>query len=197
MNKLMILLQKKFSKNKKKECKKMEANIELKEVLTSEERIDNPGLYYEATIRKSSEILDAYNYAVQNNFKYYRCIGGKGNIYAWRGNNYKNISQEGFRWEANDKYVEPVLAINEVEEEIMEQPIIEPVIEPIEEEVQETIPNVEEDTTENEELDTNYKELYREAIEVIDKKEQEYEELYAKYQELLRTTEVVKKFFKD
>lgn len=100
-------------------------------------------LYYEKTnITSAAEVKAAYDYAIENNYKYYRAVTEKGTIFGWvEGRHIKaNIGQE---WFENLLYKEQtklqgVLAenpltecanehINKISETVDEMPVVDEV----------------------------------------------------------------------
>lgn len=152
--------------------------------------------YYEIPISKTTQLKEAYEYAVANNIRYYRGVSRSGKYYALDENgNLVNLTGKEHEWQENDKYVAPVaVAADPVEDEI----------ESSDNEIEIASDGFTEEDTSNGETaytkaaeDTvDYKSLYEDAISELDKKNAQYEELESKYNELYRTVENVRAFFR-
>ena len=94
-------------------------------------------------VTASVQVEKGYNDAVFNNYKYYRAISAKGNVYGWNAKERKlfkdgigSVTVDGEIWYLNEQYIEPIeeVEIPEITEEIVEETPVE-----VEEVVEDTI----------------------------------------------------------
>ena len=94
-------------------------------------------------VTASVQVEKGYNDAVFNNYKYYRAISAKGNVYGWNAKEKKlfkdgigSVTVDGEIWYLNEQYIEPIeeVEIPEITEEIVEETPVE-----VEEVVEDTI----------------------------------------------------------
>ena len=131
-------------------------------------------LYYEVPVTTSNDIKNAYQYAVSNNIKFYRCIAKDGSIYGWDGSKYIK-AKEGQKWFEHPEYkehentVDPHICLNErfFEEENVS--------------VKEVALNAEKPTETAEEVVKtdiiDYKALYEQAYALLNEKQKELDEI--------------------
>lgn len=127
-------------------------------------------LYYEKTnITSAAEVKAAYDYAIENNYKYYRAVTEKGTIFGWgEGQHIKaNIGQE---WFENLLYKEQT----KLQEMLIEKPLTEHANQPINE-ISETVdeaPIVDEVP-----ITTDYVALYKEKCDEFEKYKTRFAEI--------------------
>ena len=94
-------------------------------------------------VTASVQVEKGYNDAVFNNYKYYRAISAKGNVYGWNAKERKlfkdgigSVTVDGEIWYLNEQYIEPIeeVEIPEITEETVEETPVE-----VEEVVEDTI----------------------------------------------------------
>ena len=155
-------------------------------------------------VTASVQVEKGYNDAVANNYKYYRAISAKGNVYGWNAKERKlfkdgigSVTVDGEIWYRNEEYFEPVkeVEIPEITEEIVEETPVE-----VEEVVEDTI------TAEVVIPEVDYQALYENAVaeagafgEQLAEKDRQIEFAEAKYSKLeaefAEYKSIVDKFF--
>ena len=161
-------------------------------------------------VTASVQVEKGYNDAVANNYKYYRAISAKGNVYGWNAKERKlfkdgigSVTVDGEIWYLNEQYIEPIEEV-EVPEEIAEE-IPEEIVEETPAEVEEVV----EDTITAEVVipeDVDYQALYENAVakagafgEQLAEKDRQIEFAEAKYAKLeaefAEYKSIVDKFF--
>lgn len=119
-------------------------------------------------VTASVQVEKGYNDAVANNYKYYRAISAKGNVYGWNAKERKlfkdgigSVTVDGEIWYLNEQYIEPIeeVEIPEIPEEIVEETPVE-----VEEVVEEAV-TAEVVIPEVEIVAVDYQALYKNAIE--------------------------------